>query len=437
MKKLMMGLVAVLLISHAAYAEEGGAPAGELNFQSDHAAEYVAGLASRVKINGFLSQGFLQSSGNNFLGDSKNGTFEFNEVGLTFNAEATPKLRLGVQLLSRDLGDVSNNEVRLDWASADYRASDLLGIRIGKVKLPMGFYNQSRDSDFLRSMVFLPQSIYDETKRELLVSYQGGGIYGNIPLKALGDLEYQGFLGEISFPNDATLLSQLKSSAQQVLASNPGVRPAVQGYPTPPSFITFFRMENKYIGGGALVYNTPMAGLRLGASFLTVNNDIYINSTTPNGELKMKSKFVYSAEYTFRNFVLAGEYAETDRRQVLLNNTMVTGPSQEYYVMAAYTMFDRLTLSLLYDIYYDIMSDKDGLRYKGKPNSYDFQGWRKDMGVGLRYDVNQFWTLKAEYHDVNGAALFTNVFNPSPVPGGRPALRKEWNYFAFKASFNF
>ena len=148
-------------------------------------------LGENLRINGFLSQGYIKSEGNNYLGDSLDGSFQLNEFGLTLNSTVTDNLRLGLQLLSRDLGAEGNNDVLIDWAMADYRWQDWLGIRLGKGKLPIGLYNQGRDSDFLRPMVFLPQSIYDEGKRTLVVAAVGGSLYGNIALGRSGDLEYQ------------------------------------------------------------------------------------------------------------------------------------------------------------------------------------------------------------------------------------------------------
>ena len=55
---------------------------------------------NNIHINGFISQGYLNSSGNNFLADSENGTFQINEVGLTVTSQINPKLRLGMQFLS-------------------------------------------------------------------------------------------------------------------------------------------------------------------------------------------------------------------------------------------------------------------------------------------------------------------------------------------------
>ena len=42
-----------------------------------------------INIHGFISQGYLKSSDNNYQGNTEDGTFEFNEIGLTFSTELT------------------------------------------------------------------------------------------------------------------------------------------------------------------------------------------------------------------------------------------------------------------------------------------------------------------------------------------------------------
>ena len=59
---------------------------------------------------------------------------------------------------------------------------DQLGFRAGRIKLPYGLYNQSRDVDMARTSVLLPQSVYSEVDRELLIAYEGVGLYGNVTI---------------------------------------------------------------------------------------------------------------------------------------------------------------------------------------------------------------------------------------------------------------
>jgi len=43
---------------------------------------------------------------------------------MNFNISPIDKLRVGIQLFSRDIGDTDNNRIDLDWAFADYRWRD-------------------------------------------------------------------------------------------------------------------------------------------------------------------------------------------------------------------------------------------------------------------------------------------------------------------------
>lgn len=405
--------------------------------------------AAKLQVNGFLSQGYLDSTTNNFLTtDSVEGTTEFNEIGLAVSTQISDKLRAGMQLLARDLGNVGNNEVRLDWGFADYRYQDYLGVRIGKVKLPMGLYNEGRDTDMLRPMVFLPQSIYDETKRDLLVAYQGAGLYGNLSLGVLGDLDYHGFYGSINVDDESLLITALRQNGSFTLTK------ANTTAPPPPNQYSLnnVNVNNDYIAGGGLVINTALDGLRLGCSWLTVKNDLSFSGTildsapspaNPNpsivgiiplgvGELENESTFVASLEYAYENFMLAGEYGETKRTQSFSGLVASEGTAQSWYVMAAYTFLDRLTVSALYDEYYSNKDDKDGEAFaKTSSSRKDFFTWRKDLGVGVRYDITPNWLVKAEYHDIDGAALFlTTVNNPAD-------LEQDWDYFVVKTSVNF
>jgi hypothetical protein len=57
-----------------------------------------------IDVHGFASQGFIKTNANNYLAQSKRGSFEFTEVGINFTKELTDNLRLGIQLFSRRLG---------------------------------------------------------------------------------------------------------------------------------------------------------------------------------------------------------------------------------------------------------------------------------------------------------------------------------------------
>jgi hypothetical protein len=372
-----------------------------------------------LHINGFLSQGYIESTGNNYLGDSLEGSFQLNEFGLTVNSVLTDNLRLGFQLLSRDLGEEGNNDVLIDWAMADYRWQDWLGIRLGKVKLPIGLYNQGRDSDFLRPMVFLPQSIYDEGKRTLLVAAVGGSIYGNIPLGRAGDLDYQAYYGSVDYRSDSGQARGMEQLA---------IRVARQRH---LGAVTDLVADNRYVYGGALIYNPPLDGLRAGASYFTGQTDFDFNVGAVEGDAQgsMKDFVVLSLEYVPEKWHIAAEYTEQTADREVFHTDIPGGRSQGGYIQLCYHLLEQVGMSVMYDVFYADKRDRDGDSFvaQGQP---DFLGWRKDLGVGLHWEVNSQWLLKAEYHEVDGAALQLTIFNPEGV-------ERNWSYFVLKASYNF
>ena len=376
-------------------------------------------LGEHLSINGFLSQGYIKSSGNNFLGDSQDGSFQLNEFALTFNSAVTDNLRLGLQLLSRDVGAEGNNDVLIDWAVADYRWHDWLGLRLGKVKLPIGLYNQGRDSDFLRPMVFLPQSIYDENKRSLVVAAVGGSLYGNFSLGESGDLEYQAYYGRVDFREDSGQARGMEQLATRTARMrNLGA-------------VADLEADNRYVYGGSLVYTPPFDGPRFGVSYFTGQTDFDFDVGAARGEAQgnMKDFVVLSMEYSMQKWTVAAEYTEQTGDREILGIDVPDGRSQGYYVQLCYHFLDRFGASLLYDVFYADKDDHDGSSFaaQGQP---DFLGWRKDLGVGLHWEINSQWLIKAEYHMVDGAALQLPIFNPEGV-------ERDWNYFVLKTSFNF
>ena len=62
---------------------------------------HAAGL-DQIVIQGFISQGYLKSSKNNFFSSSKDGTFEFNEMGINFSTDIDDKLHMGMQFFAND-----------------------------------------------------------------------------------------------------------------------------------------------------------------------------------------------------------------------------------------------------------------------------------------------------------------------------------------------
>src|SRR3954467_4696971 len=154
-----------------------------------------------VEMHGFVSQGAIKTTGNNYLiGTSKRGSVEFAEIGANFSGQLTDRLRVGLQLFSSKLGSTGNFNVKADWFTPDYRRRDWLGLRAGRVKLPFGLYNDTSDIDAARVPVLLPQSVYPIADREFLLAQTGLEIYGYVGLRRAGAIDYHLYGGTIYIP---------------------------------------------------------------------------------------------------------------------------------------------------------------------------------------------------------------------------------------------
>ena len=398
----------------------------------------LAAETGKLQINGFISQGYINSQENSFLDpNSIDGSFQVSEVGLTFTMPVNDKLRIGMQLLSNVLGEEGGNEVNVDWAYADYRAYDWLGLRVGKIKQPLGLYNETRDSDFLRPMAFLPQSVYDEMQRGYQLSALGLGTYGNVGLGALGDLDYQLFYGQQQISNDGVLVQAgIKDGMNQLVSGVASAFGAIAN-------VTEVKYQSDYAMIASITYNSSLDGLRLAASYKEAYGDFVVDVADPFGVYNgivndfdivanVPSNLILSAEYQFSQVNLQAEFVRRENEILapglapltpFIGNQVdfLTSTSEGMYVMATWQapQVSGLSFSLLYDEFYlDEDDHKDSTKY------------RKDLGLGVRYDINQNWLVKAEWHDIEGTAMNMGFVNED-------AMKEDWSYFIVKTSFNF
>lgn len=386
---------------------------------------FAVDIGDTLQLHGFASQGYLHSSGNNFLAQSRNGSIKFSDIALNANWQPFGSLRFGAQGYYRNLGDYNENRIVLDWGLVDYQPYDELGLRLGKIKMPLGLYNEVRDSNFLLPMIFLPQSIYDESRRDTNLAYTGASTYGNISLKSWGDLDYQLFYGEESYPDESIQEQSNTSSIISAINRN-SILPDSKKNPFIPDFFTSIERQSRGLYGASLVYNAPY-GLRISATVQHSKSEITLKGINqPVGDTVVHGRFVLSAEYSSEHWLLVSEYSESDRTMTQFGATLLDGPSQSWYAMVCYSPLHDWTISLLYDEFYRLKHDKDN---NERPDTDPATGWRRDLGIGLRYDVSNWCNIKAEYHYIDGTAMQLRVLNSS--------TERYWSYFAAKLSVGF
>jgi hypothetical protein len=355
------------------------------------------------EIHGFFGQGYMQTTQNNYLPKSIDGTTAFSDAGLTFNKQISSNLRAGLQLFARDFGSTGNYQINFDWFVLDYRWRNWLGFRVGKVKIPYGLYNESRDIDAARAPVFLPQSVYPEDQRDYLLAQTGIDLYGYIDLLGAGSLEYQLYRGTLQVGIDQT---------------------GTVGLPYQVATETV-----PYVDGGRVIWETPLRGLRVAGSYqdLDLESNLYVPSLTTTIATTLDvTMAVASVEYTTPRFQLAAEYARW-WGQVYSSEPAIIVPThvdhERYYGMASYKVKEWLQPGALYSITYPNVSTED-----------EIQDYSKDFAAFCRIDLTSNWIFKAEWHYIDGTSELSPGINYN-VPINN--LAEYWQMFVAKTTFYF
>ena len=330
----------------------------------------------QVQIHGFVSQGYLKSNHYDYLSaETEDGTFEFNEFGFNISSNLAERLRLGMQVLARDLGDSGNDDLTMDWAFMDYRYRNWLGGRFGKFKRAYGLYNQVRDIDVARNSVFLPLSVYNEEYRTYQQALKGISVYGTLP----GGFDYQVQYGTSDSGEDAN--SEMH--------------------------------DDSYVLH--LEWKPPLEGLRLvgtydelGSSFTFAQDDVEMTFDTGLKD------WVVGAEYIWGDLICAAEYHELTFD---FNSGDITLKGQHYYGLVNYRFTDWLALGASYAVTYGDKDDKDGQKFEnnGRPKAL---AWAKDLALSARFDMNEYWLVKLEGHWINGLNSVSNYDEENPSEDG-------------------
>ena len=379
---------------------------------------------SDIMIHGFLGQGYLKSSDNNFLGNSEEGSYEFNEMGINLVVPLTDELRFGFQFFSRDIGEYGNNEVTLDWAFLAYEWQDWLKFRVGKVKMPFGLYNGQRDADMLRTSVLLPQTVYPEGIRDFVVAFNGVDIYGTLDLKGGGDLEYDVFGGTINMSPDSPFLSNLSYSVAADLQTK-GIDFSALIADTDID-LNDIDFDTYHMEGGQLIWNMPIGGLRAGVTYLQLAGGISLGTSSTDLSMDLS---VFSAEYERGPLLMAAEYLKFGGELEFHSIPSYEIDLEGWYGSLSWRIKDWLSVGASYGEYYPISDDKDGDSFVAA-GLRDYYAWQKDAAISLRFDINEYWAIKLETHFMNGVALCNLSENPE-------IMDENWNLYIVKTSLSF
>jgi hypothetical protein len=287
----------------------------------------------------------------------------------------------------------------------------------------------------LRTFILLPQGIYNESFREILTSMKGISTYGEVPLKALGDISYQVLFGTINL--------SLEGSTTKIAEERGGMK--VEKYEPGKMFCW------------KIIWETPLQGLRLGASqentamksFAALTRDMtvpipfppYTKTVAEQGTTVVTDtpdflQTVYSLEFTWRDFILSAEYGRIDQTNII----RITGlePMEweykfdSFYGSASYRFSKWFQAGAYYSVFYRNRDDRDGTKTPYKPT---FSAFQKDACLTFRFDLNDHWIFKLEGHLMDGTGLCLTSDNVNE--NGVLQLDRKWYLLAAKMTFSF
>lgn len=368
-----------------------------------------------VQFHGFASQGFVYTSDNNWLTmGSASGSGAMTDMGGNVSTAITDKLRIGAQVYDRNLGRLGQWHPTLDWAYADYRFTDWLGVRGGKVKTVSGLYNDTQDMDFLHTFALLPQGVYPTVIREVTIAHKGGDIYGHIALGSKnGSLQYTVFAGE---------RDDSKYGGYFYLEQTP-----------PPVLVLNSISAMQY--GGDLRWNTPVKGLLVGVSRFSESNhgDGIFNAGGGFTPYVQSSKADWNnqfySQYIHNKFEIDAEYRRSWIDEMVYDNAEeIQTNAKAWYVAGSYRVFKWMQVGSYYsNLHVDAPLSQP----------VSTSGYIRDKDVTLRFDANRYLNFKLEGHFMDGVGLpgvypggFFSIDNPNGLKPGTKAV-------VVKTNFNF
>ena len=369
----------------------------------------------RLQIHGFASQALVQTSDNQYFGDSTQTSFDFTELGLNASLRLNPRVLLASQVLVRRAGEMYDGTPTLDyaWADISLRSSPhyRLGVRAGRNKNPLGLYNETRDVPFTRPGIFLPQVIYYDKVRNLVLSSDG--------------IMFQ---GEAS--GESGNLSLVIGGGQSVVDDN----------------VEWTYLGDDYDGDltadgpswmASLWYSSPADRLKLGLSGLAARLSFDAGTNSPlDGGFIDYLYWVASFQYNAEDWTLSAEYSgiPLDWKEFGPYFPFERETIEGYYLQGAYRLRPDLELMLRYEEGFADRNDRDGRHASaltgGLTPPFDF--YSKIWTAGVRWDIKPNLMLRLEYQRHQGTFALSIRENPDPK-----ALVEDWDAIAASISIRF
>lgn len=371
---------------------------------------------------GFVSQGFVYTTDNDFFGNSDDhGSLEFTELGFNFSGRLLNNLFASAQVLSRTAGAFDNGELKLDYGLLDYNFATednwLAGVRLGRVKNPYGLYNEGRDAAVNRNGIFLPQSIYFDKVRDLIHHSDGIAFYADINFDN-ADLFFQTAYGR----------SEMGENVEAAFLGN-----NFPGEMEDDDPISTTRLIYEYQGGLLrLAYTKVFANMAYMPAYTPPLTPPFFDLGPGGVDVDVD---IFSIEYNQDKWSLTAEYMQQANDW---SNFLVPGldsldqTAEGYYLQGTYRPTETTEVFLRYDVSHLNRADKHGVLAANRvPPPPAFSQYAHDWTIGLRWDMTKDFMLRAEYHNIEGTSWLSVQETPFA------SMNKDWEMFNLLISWHF
>lgn len=316
-----------------------------------------------VVIHGFGGWAYGKTDVNHYLTGTPDGEYDNANLSLNVSKRASERLAIVGQVEWFDnQGEV---DVEFDYAFAEWKVNDALKLRVGRVKQPFGISSEVFDVGTLRPFYELPQVLYGPSGI-LGEAYVGVGLTGSKAGKTGWGVAYDVYFGgqnlEEYLPPEALL----------------------RGEPV-GEFNAAEIERTRDLVGGRIVLETPVQGLRFGASGYT-GHEIGSNRRTGYG---------FHGEYLAAGWSLRSEFAHESVADDVT--------ARAFYGEAAYHFGAHWQAALQYGRLTTSLAGVDA-------GTFPSLREHKELAVGLNCWVTPEFVLKLSYHRVDG-----NRFAGPPV----------------------
>lgn len=301
-------------------------------------AAHAVDLGDSAQLHGYGTQTYIQTDHNTYLDASHTGTWDNNFLGLVGTVSLNDASKLWAQLETS-----TEDTTRFTWFFIDYQLTDSLKVHAGRVKFPLGLYNETIDAKFIQQSSLEP-ALYQQAADMVHDSYQGVG------------LDYQQSLG-----SNGSLL-------WQVYGGN--------NYDTDPPEDS----RDRRMGGGRVTYETPIQGLRFMASAYYTRVQVIATS-----EMVGETRWIVSGDFVNGDWDVKSEYG---------SHSFMGVRSYAYYAQVGRNFLGNWTAFARYD---DFIGD----RTRSSDESY----YQKIVVVGLNYKIKGNISLRIENHFNHGYGL--------------------------------